>query len=70
MVQDVDVMGTSITGDKQIAIRLRHNGQGNSPDLTVDAGAIKFQFHKNVWGCNRKYKERKYILQLQLTNSV
>jgi hypothetical protein len=46
MVQDVDVMCTSITGDKQIAIRLRHNGQGNSPDLTVDAGAIKFQFQQ------------------------
>lgn len=46
MVQDVDVMGTSITGDKQITIILRHNGQGNSPDITIDAGAIKFQFQQ------------------------
>ena len=27
--------GTSITGDKQITIILRHNGQGNSPDITI-----------------------------------
>ena len=46
MVQDVDVIGTSITGDKQITIILRHNGQGNSPDITIDAGAIKFQFQQ------------------------
>ena len=45
MVEDVDVIGTSITGDKQITIVLRHNGQENSPDITIDAGAIKFQFH-------------------------
>ena len=46
MVQDVDVIGTSITGDKQITIILRHNGQGNSPGITIDAGAIKFQFQQ------------------------
>jgi hypothetical protein len=46
MVQDVDVIGTSITGDKQITIILRHNGQGNSPEITIDAGAIKFQFQQ------------------------
>jgi len=46
MVEGVDVIGTSITGDKQITIILRHNGQGNSPDITIDAGAIKFQFQQ------------------------
>jgi hypothetical protein len=46
IVQDVDVIDTSIAGDKQIAIILRHNGQGNSPDITVNAGAIKFQFQQ------------------------
>jgi hypothetical protein len=46
MVQDVDVIGTSITGDKQITIILRHNGQGNSPEITIDAGAIKLQFQQ------------------------
>lgn len=46
MVQDVEVIGISITGDKQITIILRHNGQGNSPDITIDAGAIKFQFQQ------------------------
>jgi hypothetical protein len=46
IVQDVDVIDTSIAGDKQIAIILRRNGQGNSPDITVNAGAIKFQFQQ------------------------
>ena len=46
IVQDVDVIDTSIAGDKQIAIILRHNAQGNSPDITVNAGAIKFQFQQ------------------------
>jgi hypothetical protein len=44
MVENVDVIGTSITGDKQITTVLRHNGQGNSPDITIDVGALKFQF--------------------------
>jgi hypothetical protein len=46
MVEGVDVIGTSITGDKQVTILLRHNGQGNSPDIIIDAGAIKFQFQE------------------------
>jgi hypothetical protein len=44
MVENVDVIGTSITGGKQITTILRHNGQGNSPDITIDVGAVKFQF--------------------------
>ena len=58
MVEGVDVIGTSITGDKQVTIVLRHNGQGNSPDIIIDAGAIKFQFQqftKMFGGCNREY---------------
>lgn len=46
MVEGIDVLGTSITGDKQITIVLRHNGHKNSPDIIVDAGAIKFQFQE------------------------
>ena len=37
---------------------MRHNGQGNSPDIIIDAGAIKFQFQqftKMFGGCNREY---------------
>jgi hypothetical protein len=46
MVEGVDVIGTSITGDKQITIVLRHNGQGNSQDVIIEAGAIRFQFQE------------------------
>lgn len=46
MVEGVDVIGTSITGDKQITLVFRHNGQGNSPDITIHASAIKFQFQE------------------------
>jgi hypothetical protein len=46
MVNNVDVIGSNTTGDKQITIVLRYGGKGSSPDLMIDIGAIKFEFQE------------------------
>ena len=42
MVNEVDIIGANVTGDKQITVRLRYRGNGSSPAITVEAGAVKF----------------------------
>lgn len=46
MVDDVDVVGSSITDDRQITVVLRYNGKGDSPYVTIEVGAIKFEFRE------------------------
>jgi hypothetical protein len=46
MVNSVDVIGSNITGDKQITIILRYSGKGSSPYLVIEVGAIKFEFQE------------------------
>jgi putative lipoic acid-binding regulatory protein len=46
MVDDVDVVGSSITGDRQITVVLRYSGKGNSPNVAIEVGAMKFEFQE------------------------
>ena len=36
------IIGANITADKQITVSLRYKGNGSSPPITVEAGAVKF----------------------------
>jgi hypothetical protein len=47
MVQDVDDIDTSIAGDKQIAIILRHNGQGILQILHLTPVRSNFNFNNS-----------------------
>jgi hypothetical protein len=42
MVNGVDIIGANVTADKQITVSLRYKGNGSSPPITVEAGAVKF----------------------------
>lgn len=42
MVNGVDVISANVTADKQITVSLRYRGNGSSPAITVEAGAIIF----------------------------
>ena len=42
MVNGDDIIGANITTDKQITVSLRYKGNGSSPPITVEAGAVKF----------------------------
>jgi hypothetical protein len=45
MVKGVDIMGANITGDKQITLYLKYNGNENSaPPIIIQAGAVRFNF--------------------------
>jgi hypothetical protein len=41
MVNGVEITGTNIASYKQIAVNLRYTGNGSSPAITVEAGAVK-----------------------------
>ncbi|MDQ6666943.1 MAG: hypothetical protein M3Y53_01805 [Thermoproteota archaeon] len=41
MVNGVEITGTNIASDKQIAVNVRYTGNGSSPTTTVEAGAVK-----------------------------
>jgi hypothetical protein len=43
MVEGVDVIGSSIIGEKQMTVALRYHGQKNSPRIIIEVGAIKFE---------------------------
>ena len=42
MINEVDIIGANVTADKQITVSLRYRGDGSSPAITVEAGAIRF----------------------------
>jgi hypothetical protein len=48
MIDGVYVISSSISGDRQITIVLRYNGKGvgDSPNLTIEVGALKFEFQE------------------------
>ena len=53
-VNGVDVVGTSITGDKQITVTLRYTGKGKAPNISLDAIAMKFDdIHSKLTGSNK-----------------
>jgi hypothetical protein len=50
-VNGVDIVGANITRDKQITVTLRYTGKGKSPNISVDAIAIKFNdIHSKLTG--------------------
>jgi hypothetical protein len=42
MVKGVDIIGANITGDKQITLYLKYNGNGSAPLIIIRAGAVRF----------------------------
>jgi hypothetical protein len=42
MVNGVDIIGANVTADKEITVTLGYRGNGSSPAITVEAGAVKF----------------------------
>jgi hypothetical protein len=42
MINGVDIIGANVTADKKITISLRYRGNGSSPAITIEAGAVKF----------------------------
>ena len=42
MAYGVDIIGANVTADKQITVSLRYRGNGSSPAIMVEAGAIRF----------------------------
>lgn len=38
------IIGANITADKQITVSLRYRGNGSSPPIMLEAGAVKFNF--------------------------
>lgn len=44
MVKGVDIIGANITGDKQITLYLKYNGNESAPPIIIQAGAVRFNF--------------------------
>jgi hypothetical protein len=49
-VNGVDIVGANITGDKQITVTLRYTGKGKSPNISVNANAMKFDSYSKLTG--------------------
>ena len=53
-VNGVDVIGASITGDKQITVTLRYTGKDKAPNISLDAIAMKFDdIHSKLTGSGK-----------------
>jgi hypothetical protein len=48
MVKGVDITGANVTGDKQITLYLRYNGNESAPPIIIQAGAVRFNFDVDV----------------------
>jgi hypothetical protein len=53
-VNEVDIVGANITGDKQMTVTLRYTGKGKTPKISLDAIATKFDdIHSKLTGSNK-----------------